>query len=180
MSQAIPRKRRTWGEYLRYGLFLPLNRTILIAVIERRCQRSMISGDGPISRHARKDCFRVGRLPLVCGAGAAEPGFAHARSPYRESSYCRRLHHVFHLDAHCSSNLLQSLMAAGRSSPKQNRVRHLDEPRNRCWRGATWDSGLRDGLLRYIPLPLIGEISPFHSSKSRPAILLQASRNEDL
>jgi len=144
-------------------LIAAVDRLVVIAVIEQRRSRSIISSDDPISRHPRKDCFGVGHLPLVCGDGAAEPRFAHSRSPCRKGNYSHRLHHVPHRDADCSCNLLQSGMAAGRNSSKQDCIRTLDEPRKHCWRRSTRDFGLRDCLLRYSPLPLIGVTSPLHS-----------------
>ena len=63
------------------------------------------------------------------GMVLAEPRFAHSRSPFCEGNCRRGLQHVPHRDSDCTCNPLQSRMAAGRNSSKQDYMRHLDEPR---------------------------------------------------
>jgi len=97
-----------------------LTRVVVISVIERQGQRVIINSDDPVPRYARKGCFCVGHLPVVRRDGAAEPRFAHSRSPCRGSSYRRRLHSVPHRNSDCPNNLLLPSMAAGRNSSKQD------------------------------------------------------------
>ena len=88
----------------------------------------------PISHHIRKDCSRVGSLPVVRGDDTTESRLAHSHSSCREGDHHGLIRSIRHCHSNRSGELFQQGMAACSNGPKQVCIRHLDEPGNLCWR----------------------------------------------
>jgi hypothetical protein len=74
-------------------------------------------------------------LFLWCaGDDTTEYRLAHSHSTCREGDHHGLIRSIRHCHSNRSGELFQQGMAACSNGPKQVCIRHLDEPRNLCWR----------------------------------------------